>query len=315
MSISTSAAVFCFCFTLCLTHATASLPNDPDYGKNTSQLILSRGFQLETHEIETQDGYFLTTFRIIHPTNRNTSRPVILQHGLMFSSREWLIAEPSGHWNDSSSNRPGNSLAYELAKAGYDVWLPNSRGNSYSLKHRRFHKDSPNFWDFTLVEMAKFDVPAVIDYVLAKTGHQDLAYVGHSAGTMTTFGTLSLFPKYNQLLRPFVALAPVMSLGHTMTPLRVLAKTPFINRILGDGRTPFIPSNRLTQLVTYLMCRRPFQPLCTSMLGLAYGFNFEQLNRTRFDVMMSRLPAGTSTKNMMLFLQSVRTGRYVHSSP
>ena len=286
--------------------------SDPDFGKTTPELIRSRGYDVQTHQIETKDGYLLTTFRIVNPRRYpdHLVRPVILQHGLMFSSREWLIAEPRGHLDAADANKTGSSLALTLAQRGYDVWLPNSRGNHYSRAHVHYTQDQAWFWDFSTWDMARHDVPAVIDYVLARTGARDVAFVGHSAGTMKLFGTLALEPRYNDLVRPAIALAPVLSLGHTQTPLRVLAHTPFLNSLFGDVRSSFLPSNRLSRLVSYLFCRPPFRPACHSLLGLAYGHDRRQVNDSRFDVYASRLPAGTSTKDMLLFLQAVRTGRF-----
>lgn len=57
--------------------------------------------------------------------------------------------------------------------------------------------------------MIKYDQPAVIDYVLGVSGAESVAYVGHSQGTLTMFGLLSTQAKYNHLVKPFIALAPV----------------------------------------------------------------------------------------------------------
>lgn len=49
---------------------------------------------------------------------------------------------------------------------GYDVWLSNSRGNHYSQSHKYLDPDKDGeFWNFTFEDHAKFDLPALFDYV------------------------------------------------------------------------------------------------------------------------------------------------------
>lgn len=84
---------------------------------------------------------------------RGAGQPVFLQHGLLSSSADWLLSGPE------------KALAFILADAGYDIWLGNARGNTYSKRHVSLKHDDSEFWDFSWHEMAYFDVPAEIDYV------------------------------------------------------------------------------------------------------------------------------------------------------
>ena len=53
------------------------------------------------------------------------------------------------------------------------------------------------FHDFLLLsidEMAQYDMPAFIDFVLRKTGQSSLSLIGHSQGTMMNFAMFSQRP-------------------------------------------------------------------------------------------------------------------------
>ena len=62
--------------------------------------------------------------------------------------------------------------AFVAARAGYDVWLGNSRGNTFSRRHVKFDPDNngKKFWDFSFYEMGKYDLPAVIEKIQKETG-------------------------------------------------------------------------------------------------------------------------------------------------
>jgi predicted alpha/beta hydrolase len=64
--------------------------------------------------------------------------------------------------------------------AGFDVWMSNTRGNTYSRGHLVYKEWQPEYWYTSIDTLALKDLPAMIDYTLNKTGAKKVAYVGHS---------------------------------------------------------------------------------------------------------------------------------------
>ena len=74
-----------------------------------------------------------------------------------------------------------STLPIVLAKAGYDVWLGNTRGSKFSIEHETYKSSGdPEYWKFSWAEIGKYDLPAMIDYIYDESDQQQITYLGHS---------------------------------------------------------------------------------------------------------------------------------------
>ena len=100
--------------------------------------MLAQGYPLESYPVETYDGFVLRVYRIPRGKRNATApgpRPVVfLHHGVTLSSASYAVLDPA------------SSMAFYLADAGFDVWMANSRGNTYSRGHRHYKSVESGYW-------------------------------------------------------------------------------------------------------------------------------------------------------------------------
>ncbi|KAL0127528.1 hypothetical protein PUN28_003064 [Cardiocondyla obscurior] len=262
-------------------------------------MIRKAGYPAEAHGIETEDGYLLTLHRI--PGNKNQP-PVLLQHGLLGSSADWII--------------PGKdkSLALILADQGYDVWLGNIRGNTYSRAHVSLSPSDSKFWNFSYHEMGVYDLPAMISYITNKTSQQLYTYIGHSMGTTASYIMATERPEIARMVRMIISLAPAAFLEHMKSPLRYFANIANEYQIIAHffGEDEFLPQNGVIELLAKLGCEVDNfeKEICSNIMFLLCGFDKEQFNYTLLPIILSHDPAGASTKTLVHFSQNIKSGNF-----
>lgn len=310
--------------------ANAELP--PECFMTVPQMVRFAGYPCAVYKTVTKDGYELTMHRIPFgskwaekedgrlksfedqegrkPRGKRTrrgraKRPVVfLQHGILSDSSCWV------------SNGPTRSLAFILADAGFDVWMGNIRGNTYSRAHVDLNPDTDErFWRFSWQQMSEFDLPAMVDAVLRTTAQEKLYYIGHSQGTLIAFARLAEDPSFNEKLHMMFALAPVATLGHIRSPIKWMSglteAAQFGVSLFGGAE--ILPSSKISKwLSAKLHNMAKDSPLTyhgQNLLLFLAGFNINHYHEDRLPVFLAKTPSGTSLHNFIHMSQLVTSGR------
>jgi len=269
-------------------------------------LISKEGYPSETHTVTTEDGYILEVHRIPHGRKSQedgSPRPVVfLQHGLLSSSADWLIAGRD------------NALGYILADAGYDVWLGNFRGNTYGRQHAHLDPSHFQFWDFSWDHHGNYDLPAMLKHVMAYTKMEKIFYVGHSMGTTSFMVMANLHPELQKHIVLANFLAPVAYVGHLKGPLRLAIPYLTQARKFFDGLKigEFLPSNNALHWISDLACKDKdvFEEICGLAIFVLCGFDKAQMNNTLLHPITQHTPAGTSVHTMVQYGQEIKSNGF-----
>jgi pimeloyl-ACP methyl ester carboxylesterase len=192
------------------------------------------GLDCEIFEVQTEDGFIIDLWHLYNPRDyertddservphapdvfrRTTScngvpgsqypsgqkkYPVLMIHGLLQSAGAYCT-------NDD------DSLAFFLAKSGYDVWLGNNRCG-FNPRHKLLDYSDPRMWAWNIRQMGVMDLPALVSRVLSETGFEKLGLIAHSQGTTQTLVAMAKEqrPEIGDKISVFCALAPAAYAG------------------------------------------------------------------------------------------------------
>ncbi|OXA44476.1 lipase 3 [Folsomia candida] len=281
-------------------------------GLSIDQRLIRLGYPVQRINVTTEDGYILGIYRIPFSPKSPlvegvVKKPVILQHGLGGNGLCFLI-------QDSSRN-----LAMMLADYGFDVYVSNFRGSSYSQGHidPDMTPDNWRYWDFSFHEMGIFDVPAIIEAVTDITKQESVYYVGHSMGAAALTILLSERPEYNSRIATAFFLAPAVYLGHTGLYLHAFVRSVnyyqyTFNKFLGGK----LEMERLVEILlgsspNYRCSAEEYAcEICANMFNLLAGYDGPQTNYTQVGQIFDAFPVTMSTKTLTHFFQMIKTNTF-----
>ncbi|XP_048362173.1 lipase member M-like [Sphaerodactylus townsendi] len=257
----------------------------------------------EQYEVQTDDGYFLQLNRIpygLHSPGKKGHNPaVLLVSGLITDSKCWII------------NLPNNSIGFALADAGYDVWMLNCRGTTWSRRHQNLSIEQEEFWDFSFHETGIYDIPAAIKFILTKTKQEALYYIGHSQGASLGLIAFSLMPELSQKVKLFMLFAPSYTMVDTKFPCITFLKLPdgFIRFIWGKKEFRLIPMKM--RLVNAELCSYAvMNKICVYFMLIGFGFNEKNINVSQISAYAGMFPEYTSVKTMVHWGQVAKSKEF-----
>nr|CAD7575303.1 unnamed protein product [Timema californicum] len=272
-----------------------SAPQNPE-------IIEKYGYTAQTHKVVTEDSYILTLHRIpgrqINQDDGVNRRVVLVLHGLLASSAAFVELGPE------------KGLGFILSDEGFDVWLGNFRGNTYSRGHVR--PDIPHhvYWNFSMHEMGQYDIPAMIDYILKISGQKHLQIVAHSTGATSCYIMACLHTKYSAKISLLTSIAPLGPSGFLDPILKKEVKL-LADRIMAmlskNDVHYFAPSYDWLANYTVWFCQKDLLDDNLCKIRRLLGFNSKKLSEGDLSVVSSHFPAGTSVKFMIHLAQIMTT--------
>ena len=193
------------------------------------------GLDVEEYAVMTEDGFIINLSHVFNPKERGPASAAqrACQSAVVFPKCSEESSQTSNHDSQDRKRRypilmihgllqsagaycvnDDDSLAFFLAKSGYDVWLGNNRCG-FHPRHQLLTSKDPRMWNWNIRQMGVMDLPALVSRVLSETGFEKLGLICHSQGTTETFVALAKEqrPDLGNKISVFCALAPAVYAG------------------------------------------------------------------------------------------------------
>uniref|UniRef100_A0A6G1S378 Putative lipase C16A3.12c n=1 Tax=Aceria tosichella TaxID=561515 RepID=A0A6G1S378_9ACAR len=166
------------------------------------------------------------------------------------------------------------------------------------------------FWNFSLDEQAKYDLPEVVDYVLKRTGRKQVSFVGHSAGGALALMALSVNPELNKKLNNVILWSGAFSLGREDIFAGLTSSRPLLEGFVG-AVPPTFTTDQL-QAIGGLFCSSKLtqSTLCEGIGDLILGDSLGTAPlKPEF---LNSLLYSSSSHELAQLLQNVEKGGRMH---
>ncbi|KAF1996258.1 alpha/beta-hydrolase [Amniculicola lignicola CBS 123094] len=284
------------------------------------------GLDCEVFEVQTEDGFIIELWHIYNPREykRTEDKQRVPHDPVIFP--EGFVANGAANGASGPQYAPGekkypvlmihgllqsagayctnddDSLAFFLAKSGYDVWLGNNRCG-FKPRHSMLEYGDPRMWAWNIRQMGVMDLPALISRVLSETGFEKLGLIAHSQGTTQTFVALAKEqrPDIGDKISVFCALAPAAYAGPLIGKMyfkfmRVISPTMF--RLM-FGIHAFIP---IMMTMHSILPARFYGAMGYRVFSFLFNWTDDRWERDLRDRMFQFAPVYVSAESMRWWL-------------
>lgn len=161
--------------------------------------------------------------------------------------------------------------------------------------------------------MGDSDAPAFLEYIIAQTGYQKVAYIGHSQGTTQLFYALAHNEDYfASKLSVFMAFGPVLQLTHCQSDLLYFFAEHdalIIDTCELFGIYDLFPANWATTGAMQLICGT-IPELCEFGVYLICDEDVDLDDSDRLTVYMGHFPSGTSLNCLVHYGQLIQSSQF-----
>uniref|UniRef100_A0A8D8Z5Q4 Gastric triacylglycerol lipase n=1 Tax=Cacopsylla melanoneura TaxID=428564 RepID=A0A8D8Z5Q4_9HEMI len=162
--------------------------------------------------------------------------------------------------------------------------------------------------------MGLYDIPAVIDFILLKTGQDCLSYIGHSMGTTMFYAMMSLRPEFNRKIAGQISLAPIAYVSRMTSIVRYLspvsAELEVLLKYFTNGEilshTPLVNTALKLTCDPYIV----HPGLCQYIMGLLFGSDPLQMKKSVLSAFMGHNPAGVSFRVLVHYGQLIKSRKF-----